>query len=89
MLGDHLFPLIQQILSESAGKITGMFLELNNTELFHILESRESFKAKVGCSFNERFSKAIMSSFHIRLKKLLPCFKLIRLNKFMQLKKQQ
>jgi hypothetical protein len=81
MLGELLLPLIRQILSESAGKITGMLLEIDNTELLHILESHESLKAKVGYSFNERFSKAIMSLFHIRLKKLLPYFKLIRLKK--------
>lgn len=47
MLGERLFPLIQQMQPESAGKITGMLLEIDNTELLHMLESRESLKAKV------------------------------------------
>ncbi|CAF3215885.1 unnamed protein product [Rotaria socialis] len=47
MLGERLFPLIQIMQPESAGKITGMLLEIDNTELLHMLESRESLKAKV------------------------------------------
>jgi hypothetical protein len=37
---------------ELAGKITGMLLEIDNTELLYMLESRESLKAKV-CLFNK------------------------------------
>jgi polyadenylate-binding protein len=47
MLGERLFPLIQNMHPELAGKITGMLLEIDNTELLHMLESRESLKAKV------------------------------------------
>jgi len=47
MLGERLFPLIQGMQPEFAGKITGMLLEIDNTELLHMLESRESLKAKV------------------------------------------
>ncbi|CAF0765050.1 unnamed protein product [Didymodactylos carnosus] len=47
MLGERLFPLIQQMHPELAGKITGMLLEIDNTELLHMLESRDSLKAKV------------------------------------------
>jgi polyadenylate-binding protein len=47
MLGERLFPLIQQVQPDLAGKITGMLLEIDNTELLHMLESRESLKAKV------------------------------------------
>ena len=50
MLGERLFPLIQQMQPDLAGKITGMLLEIDNTELLHMLESRESLKAKVGRS---------------------------------------
>ncbi|CAF3666700.1 unnamed protein product [Rotaria socialis] len=47
MLGERLFPLIQQMHPDLAGKITGMLLEIDNTELLHMLESRESLKSKV------------------------------------------
>lgn len=47
MLGERLFPLIQEMYPDSAGKITGMLLEIDNSELLHMLESNESLKAKV------------------------------------------
>jgi len=47
MLGERLFPLINSMYPELAGKITGMLLEIDNSELLHMLESRESLKAKV------------------------------------------
>merc|ERR1719318_2187557 len=47
MLGERLFPLIQSMYPDLAGKITGMLLEIDNSELLHMLESRESLKAKV------------------------------------------
>ncbi|XP_050314604.1 polyadenylate-binding protein 4-like [Anthonomus grandis grandis] len=47
MLGERLFPLIQRMYSEMAGKITGMLLEIDNTELLHMLEHNESLKNKV------------------------------------------
>lgn len=47
MLGERLFPLIQQMYPDLAGKITGMLLEIDNSELLHMLESRDSLKAKV------------------------------------------
>ena len=54
MLGERLFPLISQMHPESAGKITGMLLEIDNTELLHMLESRESLKAKVRLRRDDR-----------------------------------
>jgi len=47
MLGERLFPLIQSMYPDLAGKITGMLLEIDNSELLHMLESHESLKAKV------------------------------------------
>merc|ERR1711892_690261 len=48
MLGERLFPLIQQMASaDSAGKITGMLLEIDNSELLHMLDNRELLKSKV------------------------------------------
>ena len=47
MLGERLFPLIQTMYPDLAGKITGMLLEIDNKELLHMLESGESLKVKV------------------------------------------
>jgi len=47
MLGERLFPLIQHMYPDLAGKITGMLLEIDNSELLHMLESQESLTAKV------------------------------------------
>ncbi|XP_069337764.1 polyadenylate-binding protein 1-like isoform X2 [Eulemur rufifrons] len=47
MLGEWLFPLIQAMHPTLAGKITGMLLEIENSELLHILESPESLRSKV------------------------------------------
>ena len=47
MLGERLFFLIQIWHSEWAGKITGMLLENDNSELVYMLEHHESLKAKV------------------------------------------
>merc|ERR1711978_375349 len=47
MLGERLFPLIQNMYPELAGKITGMLLEIDNSELVHMLEHSESPKGKV------------------------------------------
>merc|ERR1712038_2008306 len=47
MLGERLFPLIQAMYPELAGKITGMLLEIDNSELVHMLEHNESLKGKV------------------------------------------
>lgn len=48
--GERLFPLIQTMHSNLAGKITGMLLEIDNSELLHMLESPESLRSKVSCS---------------------------------------
>ncbi|XP_061122742.1 polyadenylate-binding protein 1-like [Syngnathus typhle] len=47
MLGECLFPLIQNMHQDLAGKITGMLLEIDNSELLHMLESPESLSSKV------------------------------------------
>jgi polyadenylate-binding protein len=47
MLGERLYPLIFSMHPDWAGKITGMLLEIDNAELLHMLDSRESLKAKV------------------------------------------
>mmetsp|Transcript_8037 Transcript_8037/g.10853 ORF Transcript_8037/g.10853 Transcript_8037/m.10853 type:complete len:695 (+) Transcript_8037:365-2449(+) len=47
MLGERLFPLVHRLQPEMAGKITGMLLEMDNTELLNLLESPESLSSKV------------------------------------------
>uniref|UniRef100_A0A8C2WNG2 Polyadenylate-binding protein n=1 Tax=Cyclopterus lumpus TaxID=8103 RepID=A0A8C2WNG2_CYCLU len=47
MLGERLFPLIQNMHPALTGKITGMLLEIDNSELLHMLESPESLRSKV------------------------------------------
>jgi hypothetical protein len=47
MLGEQLYPLIQQTHPHSAGKITGMLLEMENAEILHMLVFREALAAKV------------------------------------------
>ena len=47
MLGERLYPLINAQEPEYAGKITGMLLEMDNTELLHLVEDKESLHNKV------------------------------------------
>ncbi|XP_053430658.1 polyadenylate-binding protein 1-like isoform X1 [Nycticebus coucang] len=47
MIGERLYPLIHEVQSQLAGKITGMLLEIDNSELLLMLESPESLHAKV------------------------------------------
>lgn len=47
MLGERLFPLIQRMYPDLAGKITGMLLEIDNSDLVHMLEDQSSLKGKV------------------------------------------
>ena len=52
MLGERLFPLIQRMFPDRAGKITGMLLEIDNAELVHMLEEEKSLKDKVCCGLD-------------------------------------
>jgi len=47
MLGEKIFPLIARMQPEMAGKITGMMLEMDNSELLILLESPDQLKMKV------------------------------------------
>ncbi|KAK3384266.1 hypothetical protein B0T24DRAFT_646258 [Lasiosphaeria ovina] len=47
ILGENLFPKIQAIQPELAGKITGMLLEMDNTELVNLFEDDNALMAKV------------------------------------------
>lgn len=47
LLGERLFPLIQNVEPQLAGKITGMLLEMDNGELLNLLESPDALNAKI------------------------------------------
>lgn len=48
MLGERIYPLVSdQVGPDQAGKVTGMLLEIDNSELLLMLESRDLLKEKV------------------------------------------
>ncbi|EFJ31737.1 hypothetical protein SELMODRAFT_21095, partial [Selaginella moellendorffii] len=47
MLGEQLYPLVDQLEHDHAGKVTGMLLEMDQTEILHLLEAPDALKAKV------------------------------------------
>lgn len=47
MLGEKLYPLIAEIQPRLSGKITGMLLDMENTEILHLLESPEALAERV------------------------------------------
>jgi len=47
MIGERLYPLIHQSQPDLAGKITGMLLEMDNSELLHLLEDSEALNSKI------------------------------------------
>lgn len=46
MLGDRIFPLIHNMYPDLSNKITGMLLEIDNSELLHMLEHQESLRSR-------------------------------------------
>merc|ERR1719401_1837717 len=47
MIGEKLYPAIAKYQPEVAGKVTGMMLEMDNSELLMLLESEQQLKSKV------------------------------------------
>ncbi|XP_042022352.1 polyadenylate-binding protein 4-like isoform X2 [Salvia splendens] len=47
MLGAYLYPLVQVLEPVMAGRVTGMLLEMDQTEVLHLLESPQSLVTKV------------------------------------------
>merc|ERR1719437_400647 len=47
MIGEKIYPAIARFQPELAGKITGMMLEMDNSELLMLLESESQLKGKV------------------------------------------
>jgi len=46
-LGDHLYPMVHAAQPQLASKITGMLLEMENTEILLLLESPEALNTKI------------------------------------------
>ncbi|GMP36395.1 hypothetical protein CsSME_00008538 [Camellia sinensis var. sinensis] len=47
MLGEQLFPLVERVEPDHAGKVTGMLLEMDQTEVLHLIEAPDALKKKV------------------------------------------
>ncbi|VVA98209.1 unnamed protein product [Arabis nemorensis] len=47
MLGENLYPMVEELEPEFAGKITGMLLEMDQTKVLHLLESSSALESKV------------------------------------------
>ncbi|XP_068122706.1 embryonic polyadenylate-binding protein-like [Hyperolius riggenbachi] len=47
VLGERMFPLVQSMNAALAAKITGMLLEMENSEIMHMLDSPEYLHSKV------------------------------------------
>jgi hypothetical protein len=47
MIGERIFPLVQEYIPELAGKITAMLLEIDHTELLQMLQNRELLDSKI------------------------------------------
>ncbi|CAL5348649.1 unnamed protein product [Camellia sinensis] len=47
MLGEQLFPLVERVEPDHAGKVTGILLEMDQTEVLHLIEAPDALKKKV------------------------------------------
>ncbi|KAK4882930.1 hypothetical protein RN001_006249 [Aquatica leii] len=47
IIGERLFPFVDKMYPEQSGKITGMLLEIDNSELLHMIDNQDSLRAKV------------------------------------------
>nr|CAN65531.1 hypothetical protein VITISV_039630 [Vitis vinifera] len=47
IIGHHLYPLVHSLQPELAGKITGMLLEMNNSDIIKLLDSPDSLAVQV------------------------------------------
>ncbi|KAK4428385.1 Polyadenylate-binding protein 5 [Sesamum alatum] len=47
MLGEQLYPLVERLEPNHTGKVTGMLLEMDQTEVLHLIESPDALKKKV------------------------------------------
>ncbi|KAM7251444.1 hypothetical protein ACFE04_023327 [Oxalis oulophora] len=47
LLGEQLYPLVEALEPKTAAKVTGMLLDLNQTEVLQLLESPDALRARV------------------------------------------
>ncbi|KAG8065121.1 hypothetical protein GUJ93_ZPchr0004g39936 [Zizania palustris] len=47
ILGESLYPLVEHLERNQAAKVTGMLLEMDQTEVLHLLESPDALQSKV------------------------------------------
>ncbi|XVF05619.1 hypothetical protein REPUB_Repub05bG0188300 [Reevesia pubescens] len=47
MLGESLYPLVERLERDSTAKVACMLLEIDQTEVLHLLESPNALKTKV------------------------------------------
>lgn len=47
MLGERIFPLVKAMYPEEAGKVTGMLLEMDNSELLMMMDDNALLQSKV------------------------------------------
>ncbi|KAE9586818.1 hypothetical protein Lal_00004325 [Lupinus albus] len=52
MLGEALYPLVDKLEPESAAKVTGMILEMDQPEVLHLIESPDALQEKVAEAMN-------------------------------------
>jgi len=52
MLGEQLYPLVHRFNGDKAAKITGMLLEMDNSEVLYLIENPEALQAKVDEAVN-------------------------------------
>ncbi|KAK3018101.1 hypothetical protein RJ639_004786, partial [Escallonia herrerae] len=61
MLGEQLYPLVERLERENVGKVTGMLLEMDQTEVLHLIEAPDALKKKVGEAMDVLRSAALGS----------------------------
>jgi len=52
MIGERLYPMVQSVEHQRAGKITGMLLEMEISELLNLIESPDSLQSKISEAIN-------------------------------------
>ena len=48
IIGEALYPLVESVEPTAAAKVTGMLLEMDQSEVLHLIEDQAALTAKVG-----------------------------------------